>query len=170
MTRIKTVKPLKVVTLIAVCIALTGCGGGDSDKADKKIERGIVTSALECADDYNLDIVDCQAALQKAIAGHESSSTTYTRLHRCEEAEGAERCERAGQKTFSRRLQAFLIGITKPLLAAPLYPTIDGTVGFVREDGTVLLLDDDIVKFSEQATIVAESNANLPKKKIQGGL
>ncbi len=162
-------KTSKVAALLAASLSIAGCGG-DTEENKKPIERGIVTSALECADIYNLKVATCQTAIRTAIAKHESSSTTYTRLHKCEAAEGPQRCERAGEKAFSRRLQAFLLGITDPLLAAPLYATTDGKAGFVRIDGSVMLLDDDVVKFSEQAAVMAEGNANLPAKAASGGL
>lgn len=152
---------------LASAAILTGCGGEDENA--KPMERGVVTSAIECADIYSLDITKCQNAIRDAINAHEKASTKYDRLHKCEDAEGPQRCERSGQKDFSRKLQAFLLGIADPPLAAPLYATTDETAGFVRDDGTVILLDQDEIKFSDQAADVAEANAILPKKSSGGG-
>lgn len=159
----------KLIPLAGACLLVTGCGG-DSGEEQKPIERGVVTSALECADTYSLDIAKCQKAIRDAISSHEETATKYNRLHKCEAAEGPQRCERAGQKDFSRRLQAFLVGVTDPPLAAPLYATTDGKAGFLRIDGTEILLDQDAIKFTEQAAVMAEKNANLPKKPAGGGL
>lgn len=160
----------KLIFVVAASAYVAGCGGDDAAN-NKPIERGVVTSALECADTYSIDIEKCQQAIREAITAHEDSATKYNRLHKCEAAEGPQRCERSGQKDFSRRLQAFLLGITDPLLAAPLYPTSDQKVGFVRTNGDEILLDQDEIKFSEQAAILAESNGELPaKKEASGGL
>lgn len=169
MMQMRRTKALILTSMTCAGSVLAGCGGDEAETA-KPIERGVVTSALECADIYSIDIEKCQTAIRDAINAHESSATKYTRLHKCEAAEGPQRCERAGQKDFSRRLQAFLIGIKDPPLAAPLYPTTDQQAGFLRTDGSEILLDQDEIKFSERATFLAEANEALPKKPAGGGL
>lgn len=152
-----------LLPILATTLAVTGCGDG-AEQNTKPIERGVVTSALECADIYSLDIAKCQKAIRTAISDHEKNSPKYNRLHKCEETEGPQRCERAGQKDFSRRLQAFLLGVKDPPIAAPLYATTGGEVGFVRSSGDVILADQDEIKFSEQAQVIADNNGELPKK------
>lgn len=149
------------ITVLATAALTAGCGGGEEETA-KPVERGVVTSALECADIYAIDIAKCQKAIRKAISNHERVSKKYNRLAKCEDSEGEGRCERAGQKDFSRRLQAFLLSVSDPPKAAPLYPTKDQSAGFARADGSTILLDQDEIKFSEQANAMAEANAELP--------
>ena len=153
-----------VIAISVACLLVTGCGGGEPAVVEKPPERGIVTSALECADIYNVDVAKCQKAIRDAISSHETLTTKYNRLAKCEDAEGAQRCERAGQTDFSRRLQAFQIKLSDPPLAAPLYATLDATAGFITLDGTAILMDQDEIKFSDQAAIIAEQNAELPEK------
>jgi len=67
-------------------------------------------------------------------------------------------------------LQAFLIGVADPPLAAPLYAPTDKKPGFVRTDGTAIMLDQDDIKFTERALALAEQNSELPEKAVAGGL
>lgn len=155
-------KSQNLMLIAGACCVLAACGGEEKKESEAPIEKGVVTSALECADIYSLDIEKCQTAIRAAVTEHESSATKYNRLHKCEKAEGKQRCERAGQKDFSRRLQAFLITIADPPEAEPLYPTKDGKAGFLNAGGTAILLDQDEIKLSDQATDLAERNAALP--------
>ncbi len=169
MTPMMTLANLRMIAVVGACLLITGCGDDEFVETQKPIERGIVTSALECADTYSIEIAKCTNAIREAIAEHEKTAPKYNRLHKCEAAEGPQRCERAGQKDFSRRLQAFLIGVTDPLRAIPLYAPTDTKPGYVRVDGTAILLDQDDIKFTEQAVALAEQNSELPKKKGAGG-
>jgi len=153
-----------VIAVSIACLLVKGCGGGEPAVEEKPLVRGIVTSALECADLYEVDIAKCQTAIRDAISKHETSTTKYNRLAKCEDAEGAQRCERAGQTDFSRRLQAFRLELSDPPVAVPLYATLDSTAGFITLDGTAILMDQDEIKFSDQAAIIAERNAELPEK------
>ena len=169
MTRLMRMKTLKWIAIAATGTLVTGCGG-DSGDGQKPAERGVVTSASECHEIYNIEIEKCQDAIREAVTQHESSATKYRRLHLCEAAEGVQRCERAGQKDFSRRLQAFLISVSDPPMAAPLYATTNGEAGFIRLNNDEVLLDQDDVKFSEQAEVIAEQNGELREKPGRPGL
>lgn len=159
-----------MIALSSACMLVTGCGGDEPVVEQKPIERGVVTSALECADIYEVEIAKCQTAIRDAISAHENSSTKYNRLAKCEAAEGPQRCERAGQTDFSRRLQAFQLVLSDPPTAEPLYATTDTSAGFLTGNGTAILLDQDEIKFSDQAAVIAERNADLPDKSAGGGL
>ncbi len=153
-----------MIAISGACLLVTGCGGDEPAVKEKPVVRGIVTSAIECADIYNVDIDKCQKAIRGAISIHESEAPKYNRLAKCQAAEGAQRCERAGQTDFSRRLQAFQMKFSDPPTAVPLYATTDSTAGFISLNDTAVLMDQDEIKFSDHAATIAEQNAELPKK------
>lgn len=153
-----------MIAISSACLLVTGCGGGEPESKKDPIVRGIVTSVLECSDIYEVEIDKCEKAIRDAISKHETSSTKYNRLAKCEDAEGTQRCERAGQTDFSRRLQAFKLELSDPPVAIPLYATTNSKPGFITLNDSEILMDQDEIKFSDQAAVIAERNAELPEK------
>ena len=67
--------------------------------------------------------------------------------------------ERTDTKSFRPRLMAFLVRMTDPPAAWPLYPTIKGEAGFRTGDNTILLSEDESLTFSRPALAAAELHA-----------
>jgi len=149
---------LAVLSLMTGVLALAGCGASEP-QSDTPIERGVFTSATDCAEGGKRTLEQCSAAITAAVAEHERAAATYPSLKSCETAEGADKCERTDTKSFRPRLMAFLVRMTDPPAAWPLYPTIKGEAGFRTGDNTILLSEDESLTFSRPALAAAELHA-----------
>lgn len=141
----------------AVCVALATSGCGNSAPESKvPVQRGIFTSAADCAASQKFPMEKCTKAIEAAIENHVATAPTYTSLKSCEKAEGAEKCERMDEKTYRPKLRAFLVVGNEEVLGSPLYPTTDGAAGFRGLDKVVYSADDETLNFSPQAVAAYE--------------
>jgi len=145
-------------------VSLTACGAPPPKAAATVAAVGVFTSASDCAASGLLDTAGCDGLIQQVIANHQKNAKSYISMRLCEEAEGADRCERADPKTFRRSLLAFQVTFSKPPVAIPLYMVKDqGVVGFSPFDKSkVILAADETIIFSSEAKLVAQSN--VPQK------
>jgi len=156
-------RPSIVLSLLAAT-ALAGCGGGAPKTPEVAAERAVYTNARDCATGNKITIEQCSEAINKAIAEHEATAPKYTSIRSCETAEGEGKCDRIADKQFRPRLLAFLVTLSKPPVARPLYATIGGEQGFRLADKTMLLGTDETLTFSTRATAAYELNSKPVKK------
>lgn len=156
---------IAILAATTVPVALAGCGGGAPETPKVAAERAIYTNAKDCAAGGKLDIDQCTTLIEKAIADHEDKAPKYASQKSCEAVEGAEKCERYGTKQFRPRLIAFLITKSTPPVAAPLYPTIEGEMGFRTADKLVLLGSDESLTISDKAVAAYEQHSAGGTKK-----
>ena len=141
----------------AVCVALAAAGCGRSSQESKvPIQRGIFTSAADCAASQKFPMEKCTKAIEAAIENHVATAPAYTTLKACEKAEGAEKCERMDAKNYRPKLGAFLVAGNDEVMGTPLYPTSDGVAGFRGPDKAVYAADDESLTFSPQAVAAYE--------------
>jgi len=160
--RLKTLSTLALTAGLALSIA--GCGKSSSSTT-LKTERGIYTSASDCAASGKLTIDICESIIERAIATHEKTATSYASLRSCETAEGADRCERGQNDSYRPRLLAFIVFKTDNPYSQPLYATPKGEPGFRAADKTMYLSSDETLLFSSHAETLYESNAGNGRKK-----
>lgn len=154
-----------VFGLFGLTAILGGCGDGGSVAGTKAADtRGVIASASDCVS-FGPDAVKaCAAAIERAVAGHETSSTSYNNIEACESAIGVNRCERSASGTYRARLSAFIVTVgSSSAHAEPLYPVKDGGVGFQTAGSSKLLASDQSVAFSRLALSVAETQAQSGK-------
>ena len=156
---------IKIISMSAAAAVLAACGSDEQTANQPPAERGVVTSAFECPELLNVEIADCEKAIEEAKALHSKKSATYKTEEKCETTEGKGRCERSGEDSFGPRLQAFLVTASKKPKAVPLYPTKDGTSGFQEGSGAKILTDSETIKFSDEAYDLGESNVSAKSKR-----
>jgi uncharacterized protein YgiB involved in biofilm formation len=156
---------IRILAIVAATVTLAGCGG--SDKKAAPIARHIITSSVDCSENAGLTYEQCTEVIEKAVAEHEKSAATYTNLKNCETTEGAERCERLDEKVFRPKLKAFLLSLSDPPKAVPLYTIKDGKSGFRDTSNAMYLSEDEQLTFSKSAVHAAELFVGAKKK---GGL
>lgn len=146
----------RALAILVPALALAGCGGGSSPTTAKSdVKQFIVVSAVDCADNTGLEFGKCIEILQKAIDEHDKSAVTYAKLPACEKAEGAERCERVGEKIYRARLTAFQITMAEKPTAIPLYAGKKATPGFRTASNTDIAADADAYTFTKSAADAA---------------
>lgn len=145
---------LRSLLLVLVSTGLTGCGG--SSEPAVPADRKIVTSAADCSADEKLTIEVCGSIIEAAISQHVAAAPTYTSLKSCEKTEGPGKCERSDAKSYRPALAAYLVTHSEPPVAAPLYPTSDGSAGFQMLDKTKFLDEDDKLPFSKSSVAMYE--------------
>jgi uncharacterized protein YgiB involved in biofilm formation len=154
-------KSLHLALVCLVPLALAGCGGSAPKPAAKAATIvGVFTSAQDCAEGHHITATECDTLIQGAIKVHQATSRTYISRRLCEEAEGADHCERSETNAFRPKLLAFQVTFSTPPTAIPLYAPADRTiVGFTTMDKakTLKAIDETLV-FSQEAKIVAEGN------------
>ncbi|HMN36212.1 MAG TPA: DUF1190 domain-containing protein [Hyphomicrobium sp.] len=159
---------LHPVVPLLVALALAGCGKSQPKQTEAQvppIEKAIYMSSADCANGGKLNADVCFALIERAVKIHEQAAETFKGLRSCEEASGPDRCERDMNGTYRMRLQAFLFefGGGKPPNATPLYPSIEGKVGFRdAKKNLVAALDDNMI-VSQQSLQVAYENSKLSK-------
>lgn len=145
----------RTTATLACCLSLAGCGGSAEPKAKSEAKQFIVVSAVDCADNTGLEFSTCIDVLQKAIAEHDKSAVTYTKISACETAEGTDRCERVDDKTYRARLSAFQITMAAKPTAIPLYAGKSPTAGFRTATNTDIAADADAYIFTKSAADAA---------------
>ncbi len=156
---------IRILAVVAASVTVAGCGG--SEKKAAVIVRHVITSSVDCSENAGLTYEQCTEVIEKAVAEHEKSAATYTNLKTCETTEGAERCERLDEKVFRPKLKAFLLSMSEPPKAVPLYTIKDGKAGFRDTSNTMYLSEDEQLTFSKSAVHAAELFIGTKKK---GGL
>ena len=153
-------KRLKTLTVSFATLSLAACGQSAPKTAAVAAPVGVFTSAQDCAASEKLDLKDCTILIQQVVAAHQQTAKSYISMRLCEEAEGADKCERADPKTFRRSLLAFQVTFSKPPVAIPLYAAKDkGVLGFTTLDkAKTLLAVDELIIFSQDAKTVAQAH------------
>lgn len=152
--------------VLAASLALSACGKSE-DKAAAKVqtEKAVYMSAADCADGGKLSADVCAALIERAVKMHETQSQTFKSARACEDASGFDRCERLADGSYRMRLQAFMFEIVGPQgQATPLYPSIDGKVGFRDAAKKPVDARDDNLIVSQAALTLAHENAKIAKK------
>ena len=150
-------RPSRIAALGTVTLALSACGGSAPQQPANKgpqLEKAIYMSAADCAEGGKLDADTCSALIEKAVKVHEQTSQTFKGLRSCEEASGVDRCEKDATGTYRMRLQAFMFELGGPQpIVTPLYPSIEGKIGF--RDAKKKLVDarDDNLTVSQAVSL-----------------
>ncbi|MFN0218423.1 MAG: DUF1190 domain-containing protein [Hyphomicrobium sp.] len=147
-------------------LALVACG--KSSSAPKvpaaPVQKGIFISVNDCAETGKLTGDECGKAIDDALAMHEKQAKAYTTARQCESGEGADRCDKTVDGKFRPRLQAFLVTMSKPPKAEPLYPTQKKKkfVGFRSPTQPAIDASDEALTVSAAAMTIAHQNSALP--------
>jgi uncharacterized protein YgiB involved in biofilm formation len=162
-------KPIAITRFAVMAVsalALAGCGNNDS-AAQAEIKRYIVVSAVDCADNAGMEFDKCVGLLQSAVAQHDSTAKTYPKLEACETAEGENRCERAGEKSYRARVTAFQITVSEKPSAIPLYAPTTDKAGLRTASNTEILPDAETFTFTESAADASHLFFKEEKKKAK---
>lgn len=155
-----------LLTFFAVSAALGGCGNsGPTVSSGGSGPRGVIASASDCVSFGSDAVKSCADAIERAVASHEASSKSYSNVEACEKDVGESKCERAASGKYRPKLSAFMVTMGSSARAEPLYPTMDGAVGFQTASKTVMLASDQSLAFSRLALSVAETQAAQGKKR-----
>ncbi|PPC81450.1 MAG: hypothetical protein CTY31_13515 [Hyphomicrobium sp.] len=157
--------PLRTMVIAAVAsIALVGCGKAEEKKVVKApAEKGIFVSTNDCIAAGKIPEEACIKAVDTAVLLHEKKAAAYKTMQQCTKVEGADRCDQTVDGQYRARLQAFLITLTVPPAAEPLYPAIaKKTIGFRSPTQKVIDAKDDTLIVSASAMSLAHDNAKLP--------
>ncbi|MEQ1718249.1 MAG: DUF1190 domain-containing protein [Hyphomicrobium sp.] len=152
--------------LLSAALALSGCGKSEEKHAAAKpIEKAIYMSVADCAEGGKLSDEACTILIDRAVKAHEATAPTFKGLRSCEEASGADRCEKDVTGAYRMRLQAFMfeIGGPQPIVSA-LYPSIEGKIGFRDAKKKSVDARDDNLTVSQGSLTVAYENAKIGKK------
>jgi len=159
MSTTKRWKFLLFLSLMGGVPMLSGCGEAPK-QPQAPLVRGVLTTAADCAGLGTLSVETCAKAIEMAVAEHEAHAPSYPSLKVCEKAEGVDKCERTDTKGYRPRLMAFIVTMTDPPVAAPLYPTPKGEAGFRTANNSLLLSEDESLTFSRPARAAAEMQAS----------
>ena len=148
-----------VVLVAAVSVALSGCGGSSSSTATSEpVVKGIYTTAADCADSGKLTYEQCSDLITAAVDAHEKDAPTYSELRFCEAKEGESKCEFTANQKIRPKLLAFLVTVSDPPVAIPLYAHSKGESGFRDLAGNTYMHANEELVFSEHAVTVFERN------------
>lgn len=157
------VKP-RTLAVLACGLALAACGKAEKKEEKVEAKQYIVVSAVDCADNTGLDYDTCSTVLEKAIGQHDKSATVHSRNDACEKAEGVDRCERVGEKSYRVRLTAFQITMSDKPTAIPLYAGKSDKPGLRTASDTSISPDTDSFIFTKSAEDAAHMHAGSKKK------
>jgi hypothetical protein len=153
---------------LAILVLLSGLGGcGENATAvsnEAAAERGIFISSGDCADAGKLTIDQCGQAIDKAVTLHNREAASYKNLRDCAAVEGPDRCARDVDGSYRSNLQAFLVTMSTPASAVPLYASTDGSIGFRGMDKKAYPAIADGYSISAAAQAAAHENAKLKKR------
>ena len=151
------------LAVLAAALAVAGCGKSQKSAEKVELKQFVVTSAVDCADNTGLDYDKCLGLIEDAIKEHDKAATRYTKLADCEKAEGSNRCDRLGEKSYRARLSAFQIVLSEKPAAVPLYAIKDAKPGFRSASSGDILPDTDNVTFTKSADDAAHIFAEKKK-------
>lgn len=158
MVKTRSHRLVLVAAALVLPTALAGCGGSKTETSTDKVPRGIYTTASDCAGSGKLTYEQCSELIYAAIDQHEENAPTYSELRFCEATEGDGRCEFTANQKIRPKLQAFLVTVSQPPKAIPLYATPKGEPGFRDLGGATYLHTNAELVFSEHAVTVFEGN------------
>jgi uncharacterized protein YgiB involved in biofilm formation len=153
----------RTLAILASALALAGCGKSGTPKEKVEVKQYIVVSAVDCADHTGLPFETCIEVLQTAISAHDKAATTYPKIEACETAEGADRCDRIGEKSYRARVTAFQITMSEKPTALPLYAGKAATAGFRTAGNVEISAEADTFIFTKSAADAA--HLYIAKKK-----
>lgn len=159
-----TAMPKRFAIAAGFLAAAFAAGCGQAPPAVKKaaapIEKGIFISTNDCIDAGKIPEDACIKAVDTAVAIHESKAASYKTLQTCAKAEGADGCDKTVNGQYRARLQAFLITLTVPPAAEPLYPLREKKkVGFRSPTQKMIDAQDDTLIVSASALAMAHDNS-----------
>jgi uncharacterized protein YgiB involved in biofilm formation len=145
----------RTLAALASALALAGCGKSGTPKEKVEVKQYIVVSAVDCADNTGLPFETCIEVLQTAIDAHDKAATTYSKIEACEKSEGADRCDRIGEKSYRARVTAFQITMSEKPTALPLYAGKAATAGFRTSGNVEISAEADTFIFTKSAADAA---------------
>ncbi len=149
-------KIIQITLCCALSATLAACGGDGPTVDPNAAKRVIYTSSGDCANGELLEVEKCEIAIDDAIERHNTDSTAYSSLRKCELAEGDGRCERTVDE-YRIRLFAFLVTASEPPTGEPLYPPKEkDQAGFITSGGVPILEEKLEVAFSNSAVATYE--------------
>lgn len=156
-------------TAVLMTLSLAACGGSapPDKKAEgpKPVEKAIFMSAADCADSGKLNPDICSTLIERTVREHEKTAQTFKGIRSCEEFAGIDRCEKDAEGNYRMRLQAFMFEIGGPQpVVTPLYPSIEGKVGFRDAKKKAVDARDDNLIVSQQSLQIAFENSKIGKK------
>ncbi len=154
----------RTLAILASALALAGCGKSGAPKEKVEVKQYIVVSAVDCADNTGLAFETCIEILQTAIAEHDKAAATYPKIEACEKAEGDDRCDRIGEKSYRARVTAFQITLSEKPVALPLYAGKAATAGFRTAGNVEISPDADTFIFTKSAADAAHLHIAQKKK------
>ena len=154
-----------LTAFLGAALLIGGCGDSGSAGGSGSGTRGVVASAADCVSFGPGAVEACAGAIERAVNSHEGSTTTYSDVQACEDVVGQGGCERSASGKYRPRLSAFMVTLGSKASAEPLYPTNDGTIGFLTASKAMLPASDRSLGFSRLALSVAELQAGSEKKK-----
>ena len=107
-----------------------------------------------------MTIDQCGDAIDQAVALDRTQAPSYRSLNGCVAAEGADRCSMSLDGVYRAQVQAFLVTLSKPPTAQPLYPSLDGSIGFRGIAKQAVNITDDSYTVSAAAQAIAHENAD----------
>lgn len=152
-----------VAAALVLPVALAGCGGSKSSSGSKA-PKGIYTTASDCSDAGKLTYEQCSDLIYAAVDKHEADAPTYAELRFCEAKEGEGKCEFTANQKIRPKLLAFLVTVSEPPEAIPLYATPKGEPGFRDLAGNAYLHTNEELVFSEHAVTVFEQNGKKKRR------
>lgn len=158
-------KHVTLLTVAASSLSAAGCGGGGPapKAADAKTETSIYISSKDCAENSKLPMQRCAELIDAAIAEHLKNAPTYLSMRTCEATEGADRCERTGERSFRPRLIAFAVAVSgQTATAVPVYILNTNKETGFRNGKQNYLLTDDTLLVSKKSIAVYESMRGEP--------
>lgn len=153
---------IRTIVATLAPLALTACGDAGPAPATvaKAIEKAIFVSAGDCTESGKLNEEVCAELIDRAVATHVNQAPSYPSVRSCEKVEGPERCEHTGKNTFRPRLLAFLVTLSEPPTAVPLYASPSVEAGFRTANKTAVMVNDEAFIFSR----LSLSNAEPPRE------
>ena len=150
-------------------LSLAACGGSappaNPAPGAKAAEKAIYMSAADCSEGGKLNADVCSALIERTVKEHEKTAQIFKGIRSCEEFAGPDRCEKDAAGNYRMRLQAFMfeIGGTPQPVVTPLYPSIEGKVGFRDAKKKAVDARDDNLIVSSPSLQIAFENSKLKK-------
>lgn len=149
--------------VLASAVLLTACGDAapPPPPPPPPSEKGLFISATDCAESGKLSAELCAQAIDTAVAIHEQQAPAFKSLRQCAAAMGPDRCDKSVDGHYRARLQAFFVTMSNPPDAFPLYPGVNGFIGFRSATKEAIDARNEDLVVSTAAMTVANENALL---------